>query len=82
MRPKTIGEPMAADTIQTIAMVNETRVLLLCLAYLIGRVTAINLDEKYNTIKTINQTTNTYTINIESKFNYFIYNQLICSVYI
>lgn len=31
--PNTIGDAMAMDTIQTIAMVSETRVLLLCLAY-------------------------------------------------
>ena len=43
LSPRTIGVAIVAETIQTIAIVIETRVLLLCLAYFIGLVTAINL---------------------------------------
>jgi len=41
--PKMIGDAIAAEAIHTVAIVIETRVLILCFAYLIGLVTAINL---------------------------------------
>lgn len=43
LSPRTIGDPIPTDMIQTIAIVHPTRLLLLCLAYFIGLVTAMNL---------------------------------------
>lgn len=40
-----MGDPIAADIIHTNAIVNQTRLLFLCLAYLIGCVTAIYLKQ-------------------------------------
>jgi hypothetical protein len=39
-----MGDPMAADIIHTRAIVNHTRRLFLCLAYFIGCVTAMYLE--------------------------------------
>lgn len=56
LSPKTIGDPIATEIIQTIAIVHPTRLLLLCLAYFIGLVTAMNLkvgDDKKHKLKPI-----------------------------
>lgn len=46
LRPSTIGEPMAADITHTNTIVSHIRRLFLCLAYLIGCVTAIYLQQQ------------------------------------
>lgn len=43
LRPRTMGDPMATEISQTLAIVHLTRLLLLYVAYLIGRHTAMNL---------------------------------------
>lgn len=42
-----MGDPIAADITQTSAIVNHTLLVFLCLAYLIGCVTAMYLEQKY-----------------------------------
>lgn len=44
-KPRTIGAPIAADTSHTRTIVNQTLLLFLCFAYLIGCVTAMYLKK-------------------------------------